>query len=130
MLRYQLHPHFLFNALNSLRALIGEDADKARNMVTALSGFLRYSLLPTDAQEVALREELTSIRRYLEIEQIRFEDRLLVSFEVEPAAEGCRIPGFLLHPLVENAVKYGAQSGASPLRVRIAASAAESQTQR
>jgi signal transduction histidine kinase len=122
LLRYQLQPHFLFNALNSLRALIGEDTDKARQMVTELSGFLRYSLLPSSLTDVTLGDEIESLRQYLAIEQIRFERSLEVSFEVEPSAESLRVPGFLLHPLAENALKYGSRTSPAPLRVRVTAS--------
>lgn len=107
MLRYQLQPHFLFNALNSLRALIVEDPARARDMVTLLSGFLRYSLLPSSLTDVTLAEEIESVRQYLAIEQIRFEERLDVRFTATDAAAGWRVPSFLLHPLIENAVKHG-----------------------
>jgi len=123
MLRYQLQPHFLFNSLNSLRALIAEDPARAREMVTELSEFLRYSLLPPGATEVPLAEEIASIRRYLTLEQVRYEGRHDVVFEVEPAAESHLVPSFLLHPLAENAVKYGIRTSAPPLRVRVAARA-------
>ena len=123
MLRYQLQPHFLFNALNSLRALIVEDPAKARAMVTELSGFLRYSLLPIGTADVGLGEEIASIRRYLALEQVRFEERLQVEFQVEPLAETRRVPSFLLHPLAENAVKYGIRTSPRPLKVRISARA-------
>src|SRR5206468_3138547 len=114
-------PHFLFNALNSLRALIGEDSCKAREMVTELSGFLRYSLLPASVADVALGEELASLRQYLAIEQIRFERALDVTFSVEPAAERYRVPSFLLHPLAENAIKFGVRTSPMPLRLRVSA---------
>lgn len=120
-LRYQLQPHFLFNALNSLRALIAENPARARQMVTELSGFLRYSLLPAGSGDVPLAEEIASIRRYLAIEQVRFEERLQVAFEIEPMAEMRRVPSFLLHPLVENAVKYGVRTSAAPVRLRVVA---------
>lgn len=123
MLRYQLQPHFLFNALNSLRALIVGDPSRARDMVTELSGFLRYSLLPAGTPEVALGDEIASIRRYLAIEQIRFEERLQVAFEIDPVAEARRVPSFLLHPLAENAVKYGVRTSRSPARLRVTAHA-------
>lgn len=121
MLRYQLQPHFLFNALNSLRALIAEDPAKARAMVTELSGFLRYSLLPVGTAEVNLGDEIASIRRYLALEQVRFEERLRVDFRIEPVAESRPVPSFLLHPLAENAVKYGIRTSPVPLQVRITA---------
>jgi len=121
MLRYQLNPHFLFNALNSIRASIDEDGRRAKSMVTEFSEFLRYSLLNNDSGKVALREEIEAIKNYLAIEKIRFEDRLDVVFAVEPAAEEFQLPGFLIHPLVENAVKHGMANSAAPLKIRITA---------
>ena len=123
MLRYQLQPHFLFNSLNSLRALIAEDPTRARAMVTELAEFLRYSLLTTRASEVPLADEVASLRRYLALERVRFEERLQVEFTVTAEAEGRRVPGFLLHPLAENAVKYGIRTSPRPLRVSVAARA-------
>jgi two-component system, LytTR family, sensor kinase len=122
MLRYQLQPHFLFNALNSLRALIAENPERAREMVTELSGFLRYSLLPAGNGDVPLADEIASIRRFLAIEQVRFEERLQVEYQIEPAAESRLVPSFLLHPLAENAVKYGVRTSPAPVRLRVAAS--------
>jgi two-component system, LytTR family, sensor kinase len=121
MLRYQLQPHFLFNSLNSLRALIAEDPSRARAMVTELSDFLRYSLLARGATEMPLAEEIASIQRYLTLEQVRYEGGLQVTVEVEPAAESKLIPSFLLHPLAENAVKYSIRSSPRPLRVQVTA---------
>lgn len=119
MLRYQLQPHFLFNALNSLRALIAEDPARAREMVTLLSGFLRYSLLPSSLTQVTLAEEVESVRQYLAIEQIRFEERLAVQLTVSDAAAGWRVPSFLLHPLIENAVKHGWDAGGGTMRLAL-----------
>jgi two-component system, LytTR family, sensor kinase len=121
MLRYQINPHFLFNALNSIRASIDEDRARARRMVTELSEFLRYSLLDAKTTEVPLSEEIEAIRSYLAIERIRFEDKLDVEFDVEPAAESFLLPSFLVHPLVENAIKHGMRSGPVPLTIRLAA---------
>lgn len=121
MLRYQINPHFLFNSLNSIRASIDEDADRARRMVTQLSEFLRYSLLQHGSAEVALGEEVEAVRNYLAIEKTRFEERLEVEFDIDAAAEGLPTPSFLLNPLVENAIKHGLKSSARPLRVRVSA---------
>lgn len=121
MLRYQLNPHFLFNALNSIRASIGEDAARAKQMITQLSEFLRYSLLGSKEKEVSLGEEIEAVKNYLAIEKIRFEEKLEVSFEVQEAAQDYRVPCFLLNPLVENAVKHGLDNSAKPLKIRIAA---------
>jgi putative transposase len=90
MLAYQLNPHFLFNTLNSIRALINEDRQRARDMVTALSGYLRYALMERPLHVALLEEEVGSVRGYLAIEQVRFEERLDVRVDVEPAAaESC-----------------------------------------
>lgn len=112
MLAYQLNPHFLFNALNSLRAMIGEDAARARRMVTELAEFLRYALLHRPLEHTTLAKELEVIESYLSIEQVRFEDRLAVTFDVDRTVVEAPVPAFLLHPLVENALRHG--SGGSP----------------
>jgi signal transduction histidine kinase len=120
MLAYQLNPHFLFNALNSIRALINEDRQRARDMVTALSGYLRYALVERPLHVALLDEEVASVRGYLAIEKVRFEERLDVRLEVDPAALHCEVPAFLLNPLVENAVKHGAAGTAdAPLMLRV-----------
>ena len=122
MLAYQLNPHFLFNTLNSIRALINEDRQRAREMVTALSGYLRYALLERPLHVALLEEEVASVRRYLSIEQVRFEERLDARVEVDPAAMRCEVPAFLLNPLVENAVRHGsAGSAGAPLVLRVEA---------
>jgi len=122
MLAYQLNPHFLFNALNSIRALINEDRQRAREMVTALSGFLRYAMVERPLHVALLEEEVASVRGYLAIEQVRFEERLDARMEVEPAALRCEVPAFLLNPLVENAVKHGAAGApGAPLVLRVEA---------
>lgn len=121
MLRYQLNPHFLFNALNSIRASVNEDGNRARQMITQLSDFLRHSLVGVEKKEISLREELEAVRNYLAIEKIRFEDRLEIEYRVDEAAEAFRVPCFLLNPLVENAVKHG-MSNQHKTCLRIAAS--------
>ena len=122
MLAYQLNPHFLFNTLNSIRALINEDGQRARDMVTALSGYLRYALVERPLHVALLDEEVASVRGYLSIEKVRFEERLDARLEVDPAALHCEVPAFLLNPLVENAVKHGAAGTAdAPLVVRVQA---------
>ena len=122
MLAYQLNPHFLFNTLNSIRALINEDRQRAREMVTALSGYLRYALVERPLHVALLEEEVESVRGYLAIEKVRFEERLDVRMDIEPAALRCEVPAFLLNPLVENALKHGAPpSPGEPLVVRVKA---------
>ncbi|HET9448723.1 MAG TPA: histidine kinase, partial [Steroidobacteraceae bacterium] len=122
MLAYQLNPHFLFNTLNSIRALINEDRQRAREMVTSLSGYLRYALVERPLHVALLEEEVASVRGYLEIEQVRFEERLDARVEVEPDALRCEVPAFLLNPLVENALKHGSPGTAdAPLVLRVEA---------
>jgi len=119
MLAYQLNPHFLFNALTSIRAMIDEDRARARQMVTELAAFLRHALVERALVTTTLAAELDALRGYLAIEQIRFEERLAIETHVEPAAESCAIPAFLIHPLLENAIKHGARDADGPLRVRL-----------
>jgi hypothetical protein len=120
-LRYQLNPHFLFNALNAVRALIAEDRAKAKHMITELSEFLRYSLMSRDRPVVPLAREIEAVERYLAIERIRYERKLVVDVNVEPAAADFPVVGFLVHPLVENAVRHGMRTSAMPLRVSVSA---------
>lgn len=120
-LRYQLDPHFLFNALNSIRASIDEDKNRAKQMVTEFSEFLRYSLVNSDNSMIPLRDEIEAIRNYLSIEQIRFEEKLKVNIETEKEAEDFVIPSFLIHPLIENAIKHGRANGDGALILKIEA---------
>ena len=106
-LRYQLHPHFLFNALNALSTLIAENRNsEAARMVDQLAGFLR-STLEGDRAEVPLREELDLARRYLAIEQVRFGERLRTRFDVDESLLDARVPSLILQPILENAVRHG-----------------------
>ncbi|MGD8698856.1 MAG: histidine kinase [Gemmatimonadales bacterium] len=122
-LSYQLNPHFLFNALNSIRALIQEDRERARDVVTQLSEFLRYTLVKAPLDMVPLREEVDVLSRYLQIEKIRFEDKLITRLEIDPAVGDRLVPAFILHPLVENAVKHGMRTSQERLHVSIRAQA-------
>jgi two-component system LytT family sensor kinase len=118
-LKMQLHPHFLFNTLNSISVLMTEDVTAARRMLTRLSDLLRASLENVGAQEVSLREELEFLKNYLEIEQTRFHDRLTVRMEIEPGALDARVPNLILQPLVENAIRHGIASRAQPGLIEI-----------
>lgn len=120
-LRSQVNPHFLFNALNSIHALVRENPPQAQFAVEELSEFLRYSLARGKALDVQLSEEIEILERYLTIQRIRFEEKLCVSVEVVPEAREVRVPGFLLHPLIENAIKFGMQTSEMPLQVRLTA---------
>ena len=107
MLRYQLNPHFLFNTLNAISTLIMDHkADTANRMVTELSHFLRYSLDNDPMQKVSLDQEVEAMKLYLDIEKVRFEERLELDIRLDDIARTARIPSLLLQPLVENAIKY------------------------
>ena len=106
-LRLQLQPHFLFNTLNTITALVHQDPPSAERMVTGLSELLRVSLGTAGEQEVRLDRELEVLRHYLDIQLVRFPDRLSVRFEIDPAARDAMVPSLLLQPLVENAIKHG-----------------------
>lgn len=107
MLRYQLNPHFMFNTLNAIYALIKlRDNEHAKEMVAKLSKFLRYSLDSKPSQLVSLSQELDALNLYLDIEKARFGSRLSVEIDVEPSASLCLVPSLILQPLVENAIKY------------------------
>jgi len=107
MLRYQLNPHFLFNTLNSISTLVLlKETQRANAMLSRLSNFLRYTLATEAAGTVSLSQEIETLKLYLDIEKMRFEDRLRPAFDVDPAALEARLPSLLLQPLVENAVKY------------------------
>ncbi len=107
MLRYQLNPHFLFNTLNAISTLIlDRDNALAGTMVTRLSNFLRYSLDNDPIQKVPLEQEIEALNLYLEIEKVRFDERLQVHFNIEEQVANAQVPSLLLQPLVENSIKY------------------------
>jgi two-component system, LytTR family, sensor kinase len=109
VLRSQMNPHFVFNALNSIRALVSEDPSKAQQAVTQLSNILRNSLLADRRKTVELREELKTVEDYLALEKIRYEDRLTADFHVDPRTVYMQLPPMILQTLVENAIKHGVQ---------------------
>ena len=121
-LKMQLHPHFLFNTLHSISSLVLEDPPKANSMIARLGDFLRLTLDQTDQQLVTLKEETEFVRCYLEIEQVRFGDRLTVEFKIEPATMGAEVPHLILQPVVENAIQHAIAPHAAPGRIQIAAS--------
>ena len=106
-LRQQLQPHFLFNSLNSINALIGFKPDEARKMIHQLSDFLRGTMRKDDQQQVTLSEELQHLNLYLEIEKVRFGHRLKTEISCDDSCGTCIMPAMLLQPLVENAIKFG-----------------------
>lgn len=119
-LELQLQPHFLFNTLNTITALLRTDARGAEQVVASLSELLRFSLHGAAQQEVPLERELEVLRRYVEIQQVRFSDRLTVELAVDPAAARALVPGFLLQPLVENSIRHGIAPRAAGGTVRVA----------
>ncbi|ANU06819.1 Sensor histidine kinase YpdA [Paraurantiacibacter namhicola] len=107
MLRYQLNPHFLFNTLNSISTLVlTQQTEPANAMLTRLSAFLRHTLVTQPGGRVTIAQEVETLKLYLAIEHMRFEERLRTRFRVDPSAEKGYIPSLLLQPLVENAIKY------------------------
>jgi sensor histidine kinase YesM len=105
-LKMQLHPHFLFNTLHSISALLNKDVDAARSMIARLGDFLRLTLENGGSQEVTLQQELEFLNGYLDIERIRFQDRLTTLVEVDPTVLDVHVPNLILQPLVENAMRH------------------------
>lgn len=121
-LRYQVNPHFLFNTLNSLSSLVMTGkAERAEEMIQAMSNFYRHSLADDTTADVRLEDEFALQQHYLDIEKLRFPERLKVRFDLPPALASCRVPGMILQPLVENAVKYGVAPVNRPVTVVVSA---------
>ncbi len=120
-LKMQLHPHFLFNTLHAISALMDEDVKAARRMIARLSELLRLTLENAGQQEVSLSQELEALERYLEIEQIRFQDRLTVELKIEPVTFAARVPNLILQPIVENAIRHGIAPVSNAGRIKIQA---------
>jgi signal transduction histidine kinase len=120
-LQMQLNPHFLFNTLHTISALMHKDVEAADRMVARLSELLRLALENTDANEVPLQQELDFLQRYLEIEQTRFGDRLAVKLDVAPETLAAPVPNLLLQPLVENAIRHGIEPHRRPGLIEVSA---------
>ncbi len=121
-LRYQINPHFLFNTLNSPSTLVLRASnDEAEQMIANLAAFFRASLTADPAEDVPLAEEISMQQLYLGIEQIRFPQRLRADFDIAPEVSGASVPGLILQPLVENAIKYGVSRTARPVTISIRA---------
>jgi LytS/YehU family sensor histidine kinase len=118
----QLQPHFLFNTLHTISALMHKDVKRADSMIAALSDLLRMSLRSVGVQEVELREEIDFLQRYLEIMTLRFGDRLTVTLDIDAEVLDARVPTLVLQPLVENSLRHGFGDGmrAGHVRVRVA----------
>ncbi len=123
-LRYQLNPHFLFNTLNSLSTLVmRRNPEQAEQMIGTLAAFLRSTLTTDPTEDATLADEIRTQRLYLDIEQVRFPDRLRVTFDIPESVQGAHIPNLLLQPLVENAIKYGVARTTRPVTIAISARA-------
>ncbi|MBI4851377.1 MAG: response regulator [Acidobacteria bacterium] len=121
LLRYQLNPHFLFNSLNSIRALVSIDSKSAEDMITQLSEYLRYLLINRKKMDINVNEEIEATLNYLAIEKIRFKDKLIINTSIDEGVNRYSMPAFLLQPLVENAIKYGMATSEMPLVIEISA---------
>ena len=119
VLKMQLHPHFLFNTLNAISELIYKDRESADRMLTDLSDLLRLSFENLEVQEIPLKQELEFLEKYLEIEQMRFHDRLSVNMHISPETLDASVPNMILQPLVENAIKHGIAPRSSGGRIDI-----------
>jgi two-component system, LytTR family, sensor kinase len=117
MLRSQINPHFLFNSLNSISSLTVTDPEKARTMVVKLSEFMRYALARKDEQPVSLQSELENLRLYLDIEKVRFGDKLTMVEQIDAECLDFKIPVMLLQPLYENAVKHGVYESTETVQI-------------
>jgi len=112
-LKMQIHPHFLFNTLHSISALLSRDTEAARKMITRLGDFLRLTLENSGSMEVTLQQEIEFLNGYLEIERIRFQDRLTTDIRVDPEVLDVRVPNLILQPIVENAMRHAIANSAS-----------------
>lgn len=121
MLRSQINPHFLFNSLNSVSSLTVTNPLKARDMIVKLSDFMRYSLSSRNEQPVTLRNEMESLRLYLQIEKVRFGDRLSIAEDISPECLPALMPGMLLQPLYENAIKHGVYESTEEVTIKTTA---------
>jgi two-component system LytT family sensor kinase len=128
-LRHQLQPHFLFNSLNSISALVGSQPEKAREMIQQLSDFLRGTLRKEENQRVSLLEELQNLGLYLEIEKLRFGHRLSTRIEREEACNPMKLPSLLLQPIVENAIKFALYHTTEAVTILIEATVKEGMLQ-
>ncbi len=122
MLRAQMNPHFLFNALNTIMAAIGKPGQHAKELVQAFVEYLHYSLKHRDRTFVPLREELEAMESYITVEKARYRENLEIDSTVDPSTREMLIPGVLIQPLIENAIKYGKKTSPPPLKIRLAVS--------
>lgn len=128
-LKMQLQPHFLFNTLNTVSSLMIQSVTDAQNVIAKLADLLRTVLTDSPTQTIPLHKELSFIKNYLSIEQIRFSDRLEIAYHIEPDTENALLPGLLLQPLVENAIKHGISKQAGQGMITIASTKKNAQLQ-
>jgi LytS/YehU family sensor histidine kinase len=130
MLQYQLNPHFLFNTLNTISALVKfEENKKAHKMITQLGHFLRYSLDNNPALMISMEQEIAALMLYLDIEKTRFGERLTLQFDVDEAAKRARVPSLLLQPLAENSIKYAVTANENGGTIKLRAFVEEGELQ-
>lgn len=120
-LQAQINPHFFFNSLNSIRALIYQDADSAARAVSQLAGMMRHTLQAGQSNTVRLADELAAVDAYLSMEKLRFEDRLQLVLDIEPGLDDVAMPPMILQTLVENAVKHGVERSMDTCRITLGA---------
>ncbi len=125
-LKMQLHPHFLFNTLNSISALLRKNPDTADKMIASLGDFLRLTLRSAGTQEVTMGQEIEFLKCYLDIERIRFQDRLTVEFNIDPDVSQAKVPNLILQPVVENAIRHGIATHNEAGRIEITANSNDS----
>jgi len=120
LLRNQMNPHFLFNALGSIRSMIMINKEQAWEMISDLSEFFRYTLVNYNKVESVLNDEIDAVKNYLKIENIRYKDTLKVTYKIASASRRCHVPTFLFQPLIENAIKHGMTTSENiPLKINI-----------
>ncbi|WP_456461938.1 sensor histidine kinase [Reichenbachiella sp.] len=120
-LKMQLHPHFIFNTLHSISSMIDIDVKKAQRMITKVGDLLRSMLAHDEVELVTLKQEIDFIRNYLELEQIRFQDRMKVDFDISENLTECKVPNLILQPLIENCIKHGVSKSAGRSNIIISA---------
>ena len=125
LLKAQMNPHFLYNALNTIMADIGKSGQQLKDLVRSLAEYLRYSLETRNDDRVPLGQEFDAIANYLAVEKARFREKLEVECRIDPAARLALVPGIVIQPLVENALKYGKRTSPHPLKIRISVSQLE-----
>lgn len=119
LLRAQMNPHFLFNALNTIQSGIGRQDSQLAGLVQSFSQYLRYSLENRDNDRVPLGNEFDAIASYLVVEKARFQEKLVIDCQIDQVARDALVPGIIIQPLVENAIKYGRKTSPRPLKIQV-----------